>query len=192
MIRINDLARELEIKSRQILDALPEVGIVRKVTHSSSVEDWEADKVREYFRDRSGVSAALPKERGHADTIEISDVRPAKPIPPPDLAAKRIEPQPFDPASNGEVQELLPVEELTLQLPDGFSFYTRGFVDFDHVLQHFDWNLRGRSLNIDLTACSRSNFQALALLLQYAWYSTLNECTVKFSMGRRNPVRPKC
>jgi translation initiation factor IF-2 len=45
-VRINDLARELEVKSKQVLDLLPELGITEKKTHSSSLEDDEADKVR--------------------------------------------------------------------------------------------------------------------------------------------------
>ena len=45
-VRINDLARELEVKSKAILDVLPEAGITEKKTHSSSLEDFEADKVR--------------------------------------------------------------------------------------------------------------------------------------------------
>ncbi|HXR16054.1 MAG TPA: translation initiation factor IF-2 [Terriglobales bacterium] len=49
-IRINDLARELEVKSKAILDALPEVGVTEKKTHSSSVEEHEAVKVRAYLR----------------------------------------------------------------------------------------------------------------------------------------------
>ena len=49
-VRINDLARELEVKSRAILDALPHVGVTEKKTHSSSLEDHEADKVRAHIR----------------------------------------------------------------------------------------------------------------------------------------------
>jgi len=49
-IRINDLARELEVKSKAILDSLPHVGVTEKKTHSSSLEDHEADKVRAYLR----------------------------------------------------------------------------------------------------------------------------------------------
>src|ERR1700758_303204 len=49
-IRINDLARELEVKSKAILDSLPEVGVTEKKTHSSSLEDHEAEKVRVYLR----------------------------------------------------------------------------------------------------------------------------------------------
>ena len=49
-VRINDLARELEVKSKAILDALPLVGVAEKKTHSSSLEDHEAEKVRAHIR----------------------------------------------------------------------------------------------------------------------------------------------
>jgi len=49
-VRINDLARELEVKSKAILDVLLEVGVTEKKTHSSSLEDFEAEKVRVHFR----------------------------------------------------------------------------------------------------------------------------------------------
>ena len=38
-IRINDLARELEVKSKAILDVLVEAGVTEKKTHSSSLEE---------------------------------------------------------------------------------------------------------------------------------------------------------
>jgi translation initiation factor IF-2 len=56
-IRINDLARELEVKSKAILDVLLEVGVTEKKTHSSSVEEDEAEKVRKYFSARSGSAS---------------------------------------------------------------------------------------------------------------------------------------
>ena len=49
-VRINELGRELEIKSRLILDYLPEAGVTEKKSHSSSIEDEIADKVRAHFR----------------------------------------------------------------------------------------------------------------------------------------------
>jgi translation initiation factor IF-2 len=52
-IRINDLARELEVKSKAILDVLQEVGVTEKKTHSSSLEDHEAEKVRAHLRGTS-------------------------------------------------------------------------------------------------------------------------------------------
>ena len=48
-VRINDLARELEVKSRPILDALEAIGVSGK-THSSSIETDQAERVREYFK----------------------------------------------------------------------------------------------------------------------------------------------
>src|SRR5450432_3467805 len=55
-VRINDLARELEVKSKAILDVLTEVGVTEKKTHSSSLEEHEAEKVRVKLRG-SGESA---------------------------------------------------------------------------------------------------------------------------------------
>src|SRR6476646_1182867 len=52
-IRINDLARELEVKSKAILDVLTEVGVTEKKTHSSSLEEHEAEKVRAHIRGSS-------------------------------------------------------------------------------------------------------------------------------------------
>ena len=49
-IRINDLARELEVKSKAILDVLPKIGVTEKKTHSSSLEADEAAKVRAFLQ----------------------------------------------------------------------------------------------------------------------------------------------
>src|SRR5208283_3844432 len=48
-IRINVLARELEVKSHLILDYLTVLGVEKK-SHSSALDDEIADKVREHFR----------------------------------------------------------------------------------------------------------------------------------------------
>jgi translation initiation factor IF-2 len=61
-VRINDLARELEVKSRSILDALTAVGVTEPKTHSSSIEADEAEKVRGYFRgQRTGSTSPKPR-----------------------------------------------------------------------------------------------------------------------------------
>jgi len=57
-IRINDLARELEVKSKSILDALLLVGVVEKKTHSSLVEEEEAKRVRAHFRAQDSAKVA--------------------------------------------------------------------------------------------------------------------------------------
>ena len=49
-MRINELARELEIPSKQVIEALPKIGIADKKSHSSKVEPDEVEKIRNYFR----------------------------------------------------------------------------------------------------------------------------------------------
>src|SRR5574341_1312155 len=49
-IRINELARELGVKAKVILDYLPEAGVTEKKTHSSSIDVDAAEKVRAHFR----------------------------------------------------------------------------------------------------------------------------------------------
>src|SRR5438270_2095857 len=66
-IRINDLARELEVKAKVILDILPEVGVTEKKTHSSSIEEDEAVRVRKHFSARSGSSS---RERTTATDVK--------------------------------------------------------------------------------------------------------------------------
>ena len=56
-VRINDLARELEVKSKAILDVLPKVGVTEKKTHSSSIEVDEAERVRKHFAGQGGAAA---------------------------------------------------------------------------------------------------------------------------------------
>jgi len=60
-IRINDLARELEVKSKAVLDLLPVVGIAEKKTHSGSISVEEAEKVRQHFRSRDHEKAPRPQ-----------------------------------------------------------------------------------------------------------------------------------
>ncbi|HEY4763439.1 MAG TPA: translation initiation factor IF-2 N-terminal domain-containing protein, partial [Candidatus Sulfotelmatobacter sp.] len=57
-VRINDLARELEVKSKAILDTLPIVGVTEKKTHSSSLEEHEAEKVRAHIRGSSEAQSS--------------------------------------------------------------------------------------------------------------------------------------
>ncbi len=80
-IRINDLARELEVKSKEILDVLTTVGVTEKKTHSSSLEDHEAELVRKHLRGRSdaALSSAKTSRASHADDgiktkIDLSNI----------------------------------------------------------------------------------------------------------------------
>src|ERR1700733_1181817 len=75
-VRINDLARELEVKSKAILDVLREVGVTDPKTHSSSLELDEAQRVRAHFQrgsSRNG-SGASKGESGGPQKIDWSRV----------------------------------------------------------------------------------------------------------------------
>jgi translation initiation factor IF-2 len=94
-IRINELARELEVKSRAILDCLEEVGITEKKSHSSSLDQEAADKVRAYFRGGEAVSAtaapkAVPAEPAKAEPVSPAVEAPA--LPAHEEPAKHHEP----------------------------------------------------------------------------------------------------
>src|SRR5260370_27302906 len=60
-IRINELARQLEVKSREVIDKLHELGIAEKVTHSSSIDDDMADKLRRYYAGDGSVRVRTPR-----------------------------------------------------------------------------------------------------------------------------------
>ncbi|HEY1501327.1 MAG TPA: translation initiation factor IF-2 [Acidobacteriaceae bacterium] len=66
-VRINELARELEVKSKEILDALTAVGVTEKKTHSSSIETDEAERVRTHIlKGRGGSGAAAARHEAEA------------------------------------------------------------------------------------------------------------------------------
>ena len=79
-VRINDLARELEVKSRAILDSLTAVGVTEKKTHSSSLEEDEAERVRQHFQRTGGRNGAgAPKAVDNEPKQKIDWSRVSKP-----------------------------------------------------------------------------------------------------------------
>ncbi len=78
-VRINDLARELEVKSKLILECLPKVGVTEKKSHSSAIEDEIADKVRAHFRAAAEEQEAV-EEKPEKKEVPAS----AKTAPPPE------------------------------------------------------------------------------------------------------------
>ncbi len=78
-VRINILARELEVKSQKILDLLAELGLDSGKTHSSSLEAYEAEKVRAAYREqeaRSSGHASAPARaaQGFTPKIDLSHI----------------------------------------------------------------------------------------------------------------------
>ena len=81
-IRINELARELEVKPNVILELLPELGVTEKKTHSSSLDD---DVVLNLRRRVAGGGVAEETEQEPApreEPVRQADARVAEPAPP--------------------------------------------------------------------------------------------------------------
>ncbi|NYF88677.1 translation initiation factor IF-2 [Tunturiibacter empetritectus] len=72
-VRINDLARELEVKSRPILDALEAIGVSGK-THSSSIEADQAERVRDYFKNGGRSGASRQQQADNKPKFDLSKV----------------------------------------------------------------------------------------------------------------------
>jgi translation initiation factor IF-2 len=49
-MRINELARELEVKAKAIIDYLAEIGIEDKRSHSSSIEGELIERIKAHFQ----------------------------------------------------------------------------------------------------------------------------------------------
>src|SRR6266568_3017081 len=90
-IRINELARELEVKAHEILERLPELGVQEKKTHSSSIDEDVAIKLRRYYgfdvpdavEDESEGSVAVAIEEGPERPEVEEDGLAGTPVPRP-------------------------------------------------------------------------------------------------------------
>src|SRR6202042_278241 len=74
-IRINELARQLEVKSREVIDKLHELGIAEKVTHSSSIDEDKADQLRRYYRGESYAPRPSSHRNGAGAAVEEREER---------------------------------------------------------------------------------------------------------------------
>jgi translation initiation factor IF-2 len=72
-IRINELARQLEVKSREVIEKLHELGVDEKVTHSSSIDDDTADKLRRYYAGDGSVRVRPPRASSEFEHDEDSE-----------------------------------------------------------------------------------------------------------------------
>src|SRR5579864_5795473 len=73
-IRINELARQLEVPSHEILDMLPGLGVTEKKTHSSSIDDDVADKIRRRVSPNGVAVAEAPRDRDDAWSVSDDDL----------------------------------------------------------------------------------------------------------------------
>src|SRR5690242_10808134 len=93
-VRINELARELEVKAKAIIDLLPGFGVSEKKTHSSSIPVDVAEKVRRTIQgqaeaDAAAEAAAAADRQAKEAAARAARQRPVAPpvVPPPAAAA---------------------------------------------------------------------------------------------------------
>src|SRR5437867_7872248 len=106
-IRINVLARELEVKAHELLDKLPELGVAEKKTHSSSIDEDVAEELRRIFggaaqrseqASSNGAQAAVVEEDAapepaHAEVERFETAQPAVEPSAEERPLARITPQ---------------------------------------------------------------------------------------------------
>jgi len=86
-VRINELARELEVKAKAIIDLLPGFGVTEKKTHSSSIPVEVAEQVRHHLKGVADAEAAADAERAAKEAAAKAALRrpvlhAATPAPP--------------------------------------------------------------------------------------------------------------
>ena len=98
-VRINELARELEVKAKAIIDLLPGYGVTEKKTHSSSIPVDVAEKVRKKIQGaaeaEAQVEAAAKAEKEAKDAaVKAARMRPVAPAaaPPVSVAPAAVKP----------------------------------------------------------------------------------------------------
>src|SRR5580704_8054903 len=87
-IRINKLARELEIKAKMLIDYLPEIGVTEKKTHSSSIEVEQAVLVRKHFQQLAAEEAAAEEAKNPKAKPAARPVAAPPPAAAPPVAAR--------------------------------------------------------------------------------------------------------
>ena len=89
-MRINELARNLEVKAKVIIDYLVEAGVKEKKSHSSSIDDELAEKVRVHFRQKEKEEEA--KKASPAEPEEAATFKAPAPAAPEVVTPVAAEP----------------------------------------------------------------------------------------------------
>src|SRR5438034_923319 len=103
-VRINELARELEVKAKAIIDLLPGYGVTEKKTHSSSIPADVAEKVRKKIlgaaeEEAQAEAAAKAEKEAKEAAAKAARLRPAAPVAPPQASVAPAAVKPSAPAS---------------------------------------------------------------------------------------------
>lgn len=77
-------------------------------------------------------------------------------------------------------KELRRQKTVVINLPKRFGLKDHDAYDFNEIFKFFDWEVKDCPVKIDITKCTSSDYQALSLIVLYAWHLKSNGCTVEF------------
>src|ERR1700690_2953601 len=108
-VRINELARQLEVPSHAIIDMLPELGVSEKKTHSSSVDE----PVAEIIRQRVQRGGAVINAMRHAESsVAVAEEEPVERVSNHESPARHEPPPPAAP------EHPVPVQAPRMSVPE--------------------------------------------------------------------------
>ena len=111
-IRINELARELEVKPNVILDLLRDLGVQDKKTHSSSLEDDQVLMVRRRLGGEAAVEEAARRESSAVAVMDyeslVADAEDREPEATPPVVPAPIPEAPVE----ARIETAAPVAQL--------------------------------------------------------------------------------
>src|SRR5579862_2865980 len=113
-VRINELARELEVKPSIILEMLPELGVADKKTHSSSLDDEVAVAIKRRLAGEEDAVPVRTSERPETAEEEIPVAPAQDPKPAP---AATMEPAEHPPVHTLPVAPQVPIPQVHASLP---------------------------------------------------------------------------
>ena len=93
-IRINELARELEVKPNRILELLPEFGVEEKKTHSSSIDEDVAIAIKKKLGLAFDSDVALRAERDNYRAVALAEGPEDEAEESRDIPAPEVKPRP--------------------------------------------------------------------------------------------------
>ncbi|HTC35054.1 MAG TPA: translation initiation factor IF-2 [Bryobacteraceae bacterium] len=113
-IRINELARQLEVPSHLIIEMLPELGVSEKKTHSSSIDESVEKVIRERLQGAAGA-AARQESGGSVAVAEIeTEEHPARPEPVAEHSPVPAKPAPLGGEPPANSSHTAPAQEATV------------------------------------------------------------------------------
>lgn len=73
---------------------------------------------------------------------------------------------------------LIEAKKEKLIIPHKFLFADNGIYDFNSTISFFNWDFHDIHVEIDLTKCVKTNYQAVSIIILYAWKLKSQRCRI--------------